>query len=151
MFKIILVIDYRDFTAQFKNASDLNQMVAMVANGAQVRECWYITILNEQTGACVTAQGQTTQNMALTVEKLLGALYDMPKRPRAPHQNYDVVVPVHLAIAGDRQLVDAEDFVRHAMEKALQEHGDAVALTAGADTAFMYNGDTVHIDSATEA
>jgi hypothetical protein len=135
------------FDTTFESKPDIKAMVRMVSSGAQVRQGWSIIILDRHTKAAVSANGDCITGMPEAVDCLLAALSHMPKRPRAADANYDVTVPVCLAVDGSYQLVDVEDFVRKAVNVALDAHAEGV-LQLGHDTAMMYNGDTVQIGSA---
>lgn len=137
------------FDAEFQNRADLETMVSMVASGAQVRHGWSISIADRKNHGSLSAQGQSIIGMRVAVGALLDALENMPKRSRDVTVNYDVVVPVHIAVGGAHSLTDAEDFVRGAVEQALYVH-DAACRDNGYDTTFMYNGEAVQIGSAKE-
>lgn len=148
MYHVSITTSGGTFDANFESKPDIRVMVQMVGSGAQVRDGWSISIYDKVTKANLSALGQCTTGMTAAVECLLEALSNMPKRPRGVHHSYDVTVPVHLAVDGGMQLVDAEDFVRRAVQDALNKHA---ADDETVDPMFMYNGDCVSIGSAKEA
>lgn len=149
MFRTTIEMSTGHVTVQVSCRADIVDLVAMLANGAQVREGWSITVTDLNTMNTVSASSRSVQGAHRATEQLMEVLATLPPRPRDINANYDVVVPVHLAVDGTRQLVDAEDFVRAAIEKALAEHHEAVA-NAPYHAQFNYNGEVVFLGSAKE-
>lgn len=147
MFKVFVQASTGRFHAEFSKGEDVMSMVRMVASGAQVSQGWGINISSDN--GEVMANGRTVHGMVDTVSRVLSALEDMPARVRQPGEGYDVIVPVRLAMH-DGQLVDAEDFVRGAVSKALDEYSNLQAVVEGKAPQFSYNGDPVTLGSAKE-
>lgn len=150
MFKVFMTASTGRFHATFSTLEDVQSMVNMVASGAQVSQGWGITVQDDYTGGEVMANGRSVLGMRDAVASLLIVLGEFTKPPLQPGAGIDVVVPVRLAMH-DGQLVDAEDFVRGAVERALQTTGDDYEHPRGTyGPSFSYNGDTVTQGSAKE-
>lgn len=148
MYGVHIRVSTGAFHATFANLGDVRNAVTMVASGAEVSQGWTVTLHDDTTGATVTGDGKSVTGMYDAVNALLSALSSMPPRPLRLGEGVDVIVPVRLAMHGG-QLVDAEDFVRGAVERALND--DAAAETVGMlgnRPEFSFNGDTVTPGSA---
>ena len=109
------------FQANFVDFAAVRRALAMVLAGAQVNQSASLHLHDHARGAGLHISGACTIGLYDAVSVALGQLENMRLPARPSGANYDVVVPVRLALAGDRVLVDAEDFVRNAMELALTE------------------------------
>lgn len=141
------------FTAEFEDLGGISNMVDMVRSGAQLNQAASFSITDTQTNDMLSVHGGrlSVLNAVEGMLQTLGALPPKTRQPPKTGQNYDVVVSVHLAASSGATLVDVEDFVRRAVDAALEaEQERAEKAERPYAPRFMYNSETVTPGSAEE-
>lgn len=148
MFTATISIGTDNVRAHYDTGEQLREAYRMMTSGVSGTTPWGLDVLDKTTGNTIAVTGASIVGSVNAVEAVLRTLSIMPARPLRPGEGVDVIVPVRLAMHGG-QLVDAEDFVRGAVERALND--DAAAETVGMlgkRPEFSFNGDTVTPGSA---
>lgn len=150
MFAVSIIASTGKLDATFTSADAVIAAAKMVASGAQVSQGWDFYVRSHTTGATMTACGQNIHGMTEVIANLMETIVlHMPARVLAQGEGMDVVVPVRLAMH-DGTLIDAEDYVRKAMNNMLDSDPTDGVGDHGTAPAFSYNGDPVTHGSAKE-
>lgn len=141
-YTVTIIASTGTVTAEVDHDHEVLSLVEMVSNGAQVRHDFKVWVTDNVTLNSISLDLRTCAGSASAMRLAMDSLAAMQPRPRDPNAMRDVVVRVDFAVDPSTTLVDAEDFVRGAVQQAIDDHVMEVRnrLT---DPSFVYNGDPV--------